>query len=322
MVKTFNIAVDFRHIKTHCDVVSVLSPAFYAKKNDIVYIHLNLNIQLPNFLYSDHLILVASSVVHLRSNGIKVIGSATVDSNKGCTQYASRVNFFKIINLNYKEGFRRWPNKGTFTEITQYDANSVNTVSSAIRKILITKSHVAIEVQRLLYYCLSEIMDNVVNHSNSPHIGKGSGWCCAQYFYSSQQIRLIICDTGVGIHNALTKNENSKFKNLSERESLERCTENGVTNGEGQGFGLFATSEFIKENKGQMIIYSGNHYTHIVENTKYTEAGEFWNGTFVFLKINTNVPVDYKKIMPVDHTLIDDYQFYIESEQEINDDLW
>ena len=78
------------------------------------------------------------------------------------------------------------------------------------------------------------------------------------------------------------------------------------------GFGLYATSEFIKQNSGEMTVYSGNHFYHTSNGQVNIGSRMYWQGTFVYLRINTQNSVDYKKIMPEGHTLPDDYQFFLE----------
>jgi hypothetical protein len=316
-----NINIDFKNYTSHPQLVEALSPAFNASLEDTVDFQVYLNTYYK-MLYSDFLVLVTTTVVHLRERGILVTGNVHCNYNDAKTQYASRVNFFKLLGLEYEENFKRKPSAGKFTEIIHYDKDNWDAVSTDIRRVLITNIDVVKDVQQLLNYCLCEIMDNVVNHSALPVKYSGNGWCCSQLFKSSNEIRLIICDTGVGIHNALTQHPNSKFKTLTEEQSLELCTQKGVTNSEGMGFGLFATSEFIKENGGEMIIYSGNHYSHTLEGSLSVCKGNYWQGTFVYLKVNTNIPVDYKRIMPEGNTLPDDYEFFVDKDKEINDDLW
>lgn len=316
-----NINIDFKNYTSHPQLVEALSPAFNALAGDTVDFQVHLN-TFYKMLYSDFLVLVTTTVVHLRAKDILIKGGIHCDYEDAKSQYASRVNFFKLLDLEYEETFQRKPSIGKFTEILPYDKTNLNIVSENIRRVLITNLDVVREVQELLNYCLSEIMDNVVNHSALPIKYSGNGWCCSQLFKSSNEIRLIICDTGVGIHKALTEHPDSKFKTLSEEQSLELCTQKGVTNSEGMGFGLYATSEFIKENGGEMIIYSGNHYSHTLEGNLSVCKGNYWQGTFVYLRVNTNIPVDYKRIMPEGNTLPNDYQFYIDKDKEINDDLW
>lgn len=315
------INIDFKRYTSHPQLVEDLSPAFAATIDDTVDFQIYLNTYYK-ILYSDLLMLVTTTVINLRENGIAVTGSVHCDNKDAKTQYASRVNFFKLLELDYEENFVRRSSAGKFTEILPYDKDNIKEVFDNIRRVLIANVEVALEVQQMLDYCMYEIMDNVINHSLSPRVYEGKGWCCAQLFPNSNEIRLIICDTGVGVFNALTKPDKSKYKHLNEREAIEYCTEKGVTNGEGLGFGLFATAEFIKENGGDMIVYSGEHFSHILEGKKEINQGDFWRGTFVYMRINTKIPVDYKRIMPENSNLPDDYQFYLDQTFGINDDLW
>lgn len=315
------INIDFKKYISHPQLVSDLSTAFSAQVGDTVFFQVNLNTYYK-LLYSDLLLLVSTTVIHLRNKGVAVTGKIHFEEIDAKIQYASRVNFFNLIGLAYPENFTRRASVGKFTEITPYNKNNINEIFTQIRKVLIANVGIVLEVQQLIDYCMYEIMDNVLNHSSFPNFGEGNGWCCAQFFPSTSELRLIICDTGVGIHTALTKHPKSIHQNKTEKEALELCTQNGVTNSEGMGFGLFATAEFIKENGGEMIIYSGNHFSNTMEGTKCVYNGDYWQGTFVYMKINTKVPVDYKRIMPADHTLPDDYEFFLEQTFGFNDDLW
>ncbi len=133
---------------------------------------------------------------------------------------------------------------------------------------------------------------------------------------------MIICDTGTGIHNALTTYPGTKYANISELEALRLCIQNRVTSGAGMGFGLFASSEFIKENAGELLIYSGNHYLENKGRDYVVNSGNFWHGTLVFLRINTDIPVDYRQILPAHHSLPADYQEFIEKTFGISEELW
>ncbi len=135
---------------------------------------------------------------------------------------------------------------------------------------------------------------------NTKHLAKGlkgigNGFVCAQFFPTSEFVRILIADTGIGIHRALTTHPKSKFKELSEEQAVHRSIEKGVTNSEGMGFGLWATSQMIKENRGELSIHSGSFCLN-VGNTTNTFKTSKWNGTYTFLKINTNIPVNHKSI--------------------------
>src|SRR5699024_4869219 len=170
---------------------------------------------------------------------------------------------------------------------------------------------IAIEVKQLMFYCLGEIMDNVLVHSS-----KDQGWACAQFYPNRREIRLMICDCGVGVREALRNGEREEYRNIDEAQALRLCVQRGVTNGHGLGFGLYATSQFIQLNRGRMLLYSGNHILEIQRDRSYVSEGSYWPGTIVALLIRTDIPVDYQDIMPAHQTLPDDYQFFIDKDRK------
>ncbi len=320
-MEEINLLIDFEKYSTHEQLIKDISPVFTSTSKQDIKFQINLR-SSHGLLYSDLLIILVSTVSFLKNQGFKFSGKVVFDPLDQKIQYASRINFFSLLGLEYEETFNRKSGKGRFIEITPYNKNNISDVFNNIRKILISNIEVNIEVQQLLDYCMYEIMDNVLNHSAFPDFGNGDGWCSSQLFPSSDEIRILICDTGVGVHKSLTSHPNSKYKNLDERGAIEMCTEKGITNSEGMGFGLFATSEFIKHNKGEMLIYSGNHFSKIINGTKIVNKGPYWQGTLVYLKINIKNPVDYHLIMPENHSLPDDYQYLLSQSFGFDEDLW
>ena len=174
----------------------------------------------------------------------------------------------------------------------------------------------------VLDYCLWEVLDNVLNHSDGSFVyGKGTGYVCSQYFPKHQQIRIMVADTGVGIHKSLTTHPNSEHKNLNEKEAIGLAIEKDITNSLGQGFGLWATAEMIRKNEGKLILHSGNHQLKYEKDVgiKYIPT---WKGTFVFLKINTNKPMSYNAIFGESSVQKDRFQEIKEELTEKLDDLW
>lgn len=136
-----------------------------------------------------------------------------------------------------------------------------------------------------------------------------------------KEVRILIADNGKGIHESLTKHPNSNYRGLTEGEAVFRCIENRVTNSTGKGFGLWATAEMIGENGGELIIHSGNHQL-ICFSEKRLEETVRWQGTYTFLRINTDIPVDYKVIFGEDSDRADLFEEFKEKLLGISDELW
>lgn len=284
------ISIDFNFISSHHHLVTALSPTFKLSSGESV--HMNLNLHGEGFLYSDFLLLIASNVIHLKSVGIIVTGNLNLASNSSRVNYASRINFFQLLGFPYREEFVRRDSSGRFTEIEKFDKTNALDCFKSIMKILIANG-VNEDLLTVLNFCLWEVFDNTLNHSGRGfQYGAGSGMVCAQYFPRNQEVRIMVADNGIGIHQALTTHPNSNYKGMTEEEAVLKSIEKGVTNSEGMGFGLWATSEMVNLNGGELTIYSGNHQ---LTNGQIQEFDQ-WKGTFTFLKINTNVPVDHQSV--------------------------
>jgi hypothetical protein len=281
------------HFQSNIHLITALSHAFFLNPvNDLKII-----IHFPNdgkFIHSEKLLIISSLISHIRFKH-KFVDVVINGENA----FASRINFYKILGISNKEKFIRRSSAGKFIELQNFNKDTIYGIQDELNMILYQNRGI----------------DNILVHS-----GSNDGWVSAQYFPKSHEISLIICDNGEGIHQSLTTE--TKYKGVSEPEALNLCIKRGVTNGKGLGFGLFATSEFILKNQGDLTIYSGKHYLNNLNGVYEIKEGAFWKGTLVCLRINTNFPVNYKDIMPSHHTLPDDYNFFIQKYFGEDNELW
>lgn len=236
-----------------------------------------------NFIYPDYAILILSTLKYLETKGFLITGKVIYKESKIIT-YLSRMNFFKYLKIKIPEKFRRL-GSNTFVEIQNYNENNQLDVLKSIMTVIKKCSLINDNVFASLDYCLNEILDNVLNHSE-----RNEGWVVAQYFGKLNSIRLIVCDTGIGIYHSLKR----KY-DYSETQAIQNCILEGVSNGDGQGHGLYATSSFVKLNKGWLSLISGNKQLDVSENKNIIMDIPYWQGTCVYLRVNTNIDVDYKQ---------------------------
>jgi len=100
-------------------------------------------------------------------------------------------------------------------------------------------------------WSINEIMDNVLVHSKSPFGGLVQ---MTTYNNYNRKIEIIVSDAGVGIPKTL---ENILPEIDSDIKALMYCIKEGVTNGKGQGNGLFGTFNICSESDGMFSIDSG-----------------------------------------------------------------
>ncbi len=244
-----------------------------------------LNFSKCNFIYPDYALLFMCAFKYLESLGIEVHGNIRFSKNNTIViEYLAKMNFFKFLKVEVPKRLGLLQSN-KFVVIQKYNAENQLDVLNSIIQIIKENSCINKNVITSLDYCLNEILDNVLNHSESEE-----GWIVAQYFEKINSIRLIVADSGIGIQRSL----NTRY-NFTEEEAIRRCIEKGVTNGKGQGHGLYATSTFSKLNKGWMSLISGNKKFDVSSQHKEIKEIPFWQGTCVYLRVNTNVDVDYKK---------------------------
>lgn len=115
----------------------------------------------------------------------------------------------------------------------------------------LSKKHVCEEgVINGIQWCISEIMDNVLTHSENSY-----GLVMAQIHPKSSHIAFCIYDAGVGIYKTLAS---SKHKPASESDALSLAIQEGVGDGKGQGNGMYGLYQIVSHNKGRLTITSGN----------------------------------------------------------------
>lgn len=236
------------------------------------------------FIYPDYASLFICTLKYLDHLGYTVSGTINLDENSNPGIYLAGMKFFEHLNTTLPFKIKEADSQKSVV-IQHYNSENQLEVLNHILKILREKSSLDDNVYTGLDYCFNEILDNVLNHS-----GTGKGLVAAQYFESLNSIRLIVCDYGMGIYESLRH-----VYNYTEDQAMLNCIVSGITNGKGQGHGLYATSTFVKLNKGWLSIISGNKILTVSENeTKLTDIDK-WQGTAIYIRINTNVSVDYKE---------------------------
>lgn len=235
-----------------------------------------------DFIYPDYALLLLCSIKYIENLGIKVSGTLKLGKNNKIVIYLAKMNFFENLNVKIPVEIPKF-NPNNAVQIQRYTSENQIEVLKKILKVLKEKSSLKDSVYASLDYCFNEILDNVLNHTEEK-----VGYIVAQYFENINSIRLIVCDFGMGIQASL----NQKF-NFTEEEAISKCIESGVTNGKGQGHGLYATASFIRLNKGWLSLISGNKKINVSEKGNKIKDISNWQGTCVYIRINTNIEVDY-----------------------------
>lgn len=168
-------------------------------------------------------------------------------------------------------------------ESAQLEVKEVENSLAAIFNSIATDDETSSQIKEVVYYVLSELSDNVKQHSNALK-------CWILYKKYNGNIVILVADNGIGIPAAFEK----FFPNLHENdtEKVLRALEKGVsTKGEGRGYGLRTVRGIVDATAGEMIIISGGVGYKIIGNKKNQLKMDIV-GTVVLIKIPTNISLD------------------------------
>lgn len=316
MVKNIDVNLKISDCASHEELIRTLTPLFQAEKGDSVHLVLDMtNSDDSRDVYPDFLLLIVSALRYLDRFEIKPSGNILYNPQK--VNYISRMDFFTNLNVEFEEEIKRKDSTGKCIEISRFDQETIFGTYDSIIKILDSFPSIELTVLQGLGYCFYELLDNVLNHSE-----ENGGWVVAHYYKAESTIRIMICDTGIGIHKSLTTNpKDERFKNYTEEESISECINDKVTNGNGMGFGLYSTANLIKDCESELIIYSGNKKLHYNQKGKEVKDIPYWQGTIVFLKLRSDICIDPDKVVDFKTDCADQYNDMFGQEHSL-DDLW
>lgn len=316
MPESIDIKLKLSECQSHEDLIRNLSPIFGAEKEDHVHLELDIsNADNAHDVYPDYLLLIVSALRYLDRFAIRPSGKINYNPKK--INYISRMDFFTNLNVKFEEEIVRKDSTGKCIEISKFDKDSIFDIYNSIIKILHSFPSIELTIMQALGYCFYELLDNVLNHSEEEN-----GWVVAHYYKTESTIRIMICDTGIGIHKSLTTDpKNEHFKNFTEEEAIAECINDKVTNGKGMGFGLYSTSNLIKDCQSELMIYSGNKKLIFNQTSKTVTDISYWQGTAVFLKLRSDICIDPDKVVDYKTDCADQYDEMFGQDHNL-DDLW
>lgn len=266
---------------------------------------LTIDFNYSDFIRPYKLALIASFVESLRT---------TVDVTVNCINmsgrnidYFSRMDFFKEVGYEYNESFLRQDGTGRFIPIKRIkESNRYNLPGEVSRIINDQWEGIDKSIVGSLDWSISEIVDNIFNHSGTPI----DGFLTAQYYPQKNEIDLIVIDSGIGIAKRLQ--ENPDYAHIENTDALSLAIEQGVTVNPktNMGAGLYYSKRIIEENRGNLFLHSKN--AHLVINTGggiNVHRSHNWDGTIIRLVINTDILIDPKNVWDNIPSTVEDFLY-------------
>lgn len=135
---------------------------------------------------------------------------------------------------------------------------------------------------------LSELFNNIDHHSKS----QIEGYAMIQYHPTHQQLRISVCDFGLGIPTTVNQFLEEKGKVLSNEEAIKKAFEKKFSTKstrQNQGLGLYNLRDYVLALSGELSIYTNNVALKITEEEKIFTSKVHTNlkGTIVDIVIDT-----------------------------------
>lgn len=202
----------------------------------------------PSRTYSNVCAPVAGVISYYRTQGMKIAVKYKKDDYVRHTRVWS-----PLVVERCEESEKYYPFDKVWTFETSEGVTAlVNAFVLEVRKSDIVKEGVIKSIE----WCMNEVMDNVLQHSNV-----GKGYVMAQIHKQAKVFAFCVFDSGIGFYNSLKSTKHHPEKPI---DAITLALQEKITRDEsvGQGNGLWGLSSIVAESNGSVEISScGAKYT-------------------------------------------------------------
>ncbi|KAA6350325.1 hypothetical protein EZS27_002291 [termite gut metagenome] len=217
--------------------------------------------------------------------------------------YFNAIHFHNILDVenmrtDFSEYMESFSNK-RYIPIIRFPASKDkdelrNQIIKTINTILKKQLNLTDKIYSVLSYLLSELIDNITEHSDSIH----GGYIFAQYYTKNKYIDICIADEGITILGSYVKAGNKDIINdvdAIKKASTGVSTKN-LPEAENRGYGIRTSKKMLAGLKGQFFLFSGGAFyrkTHDSEDYVKLPKHIKWDGTVVLLRIPYGVNEEF-----------------------------
>ena len=286
--RIINVSRDENLIRIHrCDHPRCVTGFIHCIKDAIRAGHRNIRIEsIADAVFPNACVPITGIIDYFQDEGIEFDIQIYTESYLYNCGFGSASEFDQNIMNNGASPFDR---------IFSYSSSSQ--VANLTQYFIDTISHQCLcdeGVLNGLTWCINEVMDNVLVHSEYSH-----GLVMAQYHPTAKHVAFCIHDCGIGIHNTLKL---SSHRPRTEIDALSMALQEGVGDGKGQGNGLFGLFQIVHDNKGRLSISSGSSSLMLSNDgdmkkfDRIPSISSRNRGTTIDFQINLDKDINIKKL--------------------------
>lgn len=297
-------------------MVSEISPAFEAcsrqSRCEVTFDMTDLSWITPTGLAT----LAASILFFVRNTRVDGV-LLRRPSNPNVDSYLSRMDFYDLFDLGIATQWSRRKADGRFREVVEVSSEAIG--SNVIDELIeILKEQVSIPRDTIdgLRYALSELIDNVFHHAQSPV----HAIVCAQTYPKKGEVELAIVDCGRGFRISLADNPILAGRFTSAMEAIQLATHRRVTGRpeHNTGEGLFFAKQWVLQNNGRMIVYSENGLLRIQDGNEIPfPRVSVWQGAILAISMNLVPTVKLRQVFDKYAPPEDDFEVLFSDDEEI-----
>lgn len=251
------------------------------------YQSINISCNAETF-YPNACVPVSGIIQHYINSGIEFVFDYDPNSYLYACHFADPISFTDEDDLDVAYAY-------PLDKIFKFNSSlQVAKLSQAYVDALSTLSECESGVLDSISWCINEVMDNVLTHSECTE-----GYVMAQLHPKTNHIAVCVYDSGIGIFNSLRY---SKHHPKKEIDALTLAIQEGIGDGKGQGNGLFGLYESVRKNSGILSLTSGGSSIMLTESgsiNKYDRVpilSPSAKQTIVDFQINLNKTIDFKSV--------------------------
>lgn len=226
------------------------------------------------------------------------------------SRYFDTIHFYKELdaeNENDFHGYMEQFSEKRYIPIIKFPASKCkddikNEILGIIGNLLKRQLMLSGNVYMALNYFLSELIDNITEHSHSKY-----GYIFAQYYPKSRYVDICIADEGITILGSYIKNKNAYITTDIEaiRKASVGVSTKNLPDAENRGYGIVTSKTMLSEGlKGNFFLFSGGAFFRKSESEEiFVDLPDNikWDGTIILLRIpySSNDNFDFYKYLEV-----------------------
>src|SRR5690554_5139606 len=236
-----NITIDLNTKENLFSIIKTLSSV--NASNDTTF---TFEYSCGNYIENNGYLLLSCFINQMRHDNPNKIVEILFNTDSDCKtiQYASRIDFFKNLNIPFKENFKRKPNDGRFIEIMNLPP--MYGFPHELESVFQDKFNFNQKDTRDLVDLIGEVISNTKMHAETK---LGSFLYCQKF---KEYLEVIAVDSGVGVQNSFKK----RYPNITNEDAVKKAIVFGEGDGNGRGQGLYFVSEFMKRNNSEFLLIS------------------------------------------------------------------